>query len=190
MTLIDFIATTDRQGQLMLAYANGEAAAFEALYTHYKGQLYRFFTRQCGNRALAEELYQELWLRVIRQRASYEHKARFSTWLYRIAHNLLLDHFRKHEPAFDDDSDSVLESLPAAEDSDPATQYLALEQQARFLQRLQALPAAQRQVFLLKEEAGLSLEDIAQVTGVSFESVKSRLRYAIKKLKETATEAA
>jgi RNA polymerase sigma-70 factor (ECF subfamily) len=188
MTLIDFIASTDRQGQLMLAYANGDATAFEALYNHYKGPMYRFFLRQCGDRALSEELYQELWMRVIRQRESYEHKARFNTWLYRIAHNLLLDHFRKNAPALEDDE--ALETVAADDDSDPALQYLALEQHARFLQRLQALPDAQRQVFLLKEEAGLSLEEIAQVTGTSFESVKSRLRYAIKKLKESATEAA
>jgi RNA polymerase sigma-70 factor (ECF subfamily) len=188
MTLIDFIATTDRQGQLMLAYARGDASAFESLYHHYKGPLYRFFVRQCGNRALAEELYQELWMRVIRQREAYQHKARFSTWLYRIAHNLLLDHFRKGQPQFDDDT--ALETLSASDDSDPAAQYQVREQQARLLRCLQSLPAEQRQVFLLKEEAGLSLDEIAQVTGASFENVKSRLRYAIKKLKEAAMAAA
>ena len=188
MTLVDFLTNSDKHGQLMLAYAQGDVGAFDQLYRHYKGQLYRFFTRQCGNRALAEELYQELWMRVIRQRASYEHKARFSTWLYRIAHNLLLDHFRKDEPVLD--GDDAVDALEAAAEWDPATQYVAHEQQERFMHRLSALPDAQRQVFLLKEEAGLSLEEIAQVTGASFESVKSRLRYAIKKLKETATEAA
>ncbi|MES2603549.1 MAG: sigma factor, partial [Pseudomonadota bacterium] len=81
MELVDFISTTDTQGQLMLAYANGDVAAFETLYANYKGQMFRFFLRQCGSRALAEELYQELWMRVIQHRASYQHKARFSTWL-------------------------------------------------------------------------------------------------------------
>lgn len=187
MALVDFISSTDRQGQLMLAYARGEGAAFEELYTHYKGQMYRFFLRQCGNRALAEELYQELWLRVIQARGSYEHKARFSTWLYRIAHNLLTDQRRRQAPT---DGDAGLEEVEAGADWDPAAQYCSQEKLSRFLNLLQSLPEEQRQVFLLKEEAGLSLEEIARVTGAGFESVKSRLRYAVKKLREAVIEAA
>lgn len=187
MTLVDFVASTDRQGQLMLAYAAGDAAAFTELYAYYKGQLYRFFLRQCGNRALAEELYQELWIRVINNRAGYQHKARFSTWLYHIAHNLLRDHFRKHEPQGGDEEPDALPGDPA---SDPALQYSSQERIARFLVLLHALPDEQRQVFLLKEEAGLSLEEISQVTGASFETVKSRLRYAVRILRQAVEDAA
>src|SRR5690606_11083878 len=113
-------------------------------------------------------------------RAGYRHTARFSTWLYRIAHNLLLDLYRKNEP---ESSDEALDTLEAVPDFDPVAQYASQEKVARFLALLQALPEAQRQVFLLKEEAGLSLEEIALVTGASFENVKSRLRYAVKKLR-------
>jgi RNA polymerase sigma-70 factor, ECF subfamily len=187
MSLVDFIGSTDRQGQLMLAYAKGDAAAFAELYTHYKGELFRFFLRQCGNRALAEELYQELWMRVINHRQSYEHKARFSTWLYHIAHNLLRDHFRKFEPENDEEA---LETVEAGESSDPLEHYSSQEKISRFLTMLQALPDEQRQVFLLKEEGGLSLEEITQVTGSSFETVKSRLRYAVKKLRQVLEDAA
>src|SRR5688572_5096917 len=119
MPLVDFISSTDKQGQLMLAYAQGDAAAFTELYTHYKGEMFRFFLRQSGNRTLAEELYQELWMRVINNRASYEPKARFSTWLYHIAHNLLRDHFRKFEP---DNDEEALETVEAGESADPLEQ--------------------------------------------------------------------
>jgi RNA polymerase sigma-70 factor, ECF subfamily len=187
MALVDFIASTDRQGRLMLAYAQGDVAAFEELYAHYRAPMYRFFVRQCGTRARAEELYQELWMRVIQHRDTYQHNARFSTWLYRIAHNLLVDQHRRHEPGGDDDE---LDELEAAVDADPAQQYVAHESLSRFKLLLEALPDEQRRVFLLKEEAGLSLEEIAQVTGAGFESVKSRLRYAVMKLRQALTDAA
>lgn len=186
MSLVDFIASTDRHGRLMLAYAQGDVAAFEELYAHYRAPLYRFFTRQLGSRAKAEELYHELWMRVIQHRASYRHNARFSTWLYRIAHNLLVDQHRRHEPGGGDDG---LDEVEAEIDADPAQQLVAHESLSRFQLMLENLPAEQRRVFLLKEEAGLSLEEIAQVTGAGFESVKSRLRYAVLKLRQALTEA-
>jgi len=187
MTLVDFIASTDRQGRLMLAYKEGDLAAFEELYAHYRAPMYRFFLRQCGSRARAEELYQDLWMRVIQHSASYQHNAKFNTWLYRIAHNLLVDQHRKREPGGDD---AELDELEAGSDADPAQQAIAHENLSRFQRLLENLPAEQRQVFLLKEEAGLSLEEIAQVTGAGFESVKSRLRYAVMKLRQALTDAA
>ena len=187
MTLVDFIGSTDRHGRLMLAYAQGDVAAFEELYAHYRAPMFRFFARQCGNRAKAEELYQELWMRVIQNRISYTHSARFSTWLYRIAHNLLVDQQRRRDPAGDDDA---LDGIEAGGDADPAQQYVAHESLSRFRLLLDNLPDEQRQVFLLKEEAGLSLEEIAQVTGAGFENVKSRLRYAVTKLRKALTDAA
>jgi RNA polymerase sigma-70 factor (ECF subfamily) len=187
MTLVDFIASTDKHGQLMLAYANGDGAAFDTLYAHYKGPLYRFFVRHCGNRALAEELYQEVWMRVIQHRATYQHKARFSTWLYHIAHNLLMDHFRKAQPELDDEA---LDLQEADDGYDPVAQHESQQKLSHFLTMLQQLPQEQRQVFLLKEEAGLSIEEIAQATGSNFEAVKSRLRYAVKKLRQALIDAA
>ncbi len=187
MALVDFIGSTDRQGRLMLAYAQGDVAAFEELYAHYRAPLFRFFLRQCGSRAKAEELYQELWTRVIQNRQTYQHRARFSTWLYKIAHNLLRDQHRKHELTSSGDEPDDLEGEA---DTDPAGQYVAQESLSRFLNLLDALPEEQRRVFLLKEEAGLSLEEIAQVTGTGFENVKSRLRYAVTKLRQALTDAA
>lgn len=181
MPLLSFLQKTDKDAQLMLAYARGDGEAFETLYRKHKDPLYRFFLRQCGSRAVAEELYQDVWLRVIKARESYQHKAKFSTWLYRIAHNILIDFFRKPETEGDELEEEHISSGAA---NDPAVIVSGQEKIQRYLIQLRTLPKEQREVFLLKEEAGLSIEQIALTTGDSFETVKSRLRYAVKKLKQ------
>ena len=187
MALVSFLDKTDKQGQLMLAFAKGNAKAFETLYSHFKAPLYRFFLRQCGSQPLAEELYQELWMRVIKARENYKHTAKFSTWLYRIAHNLLIDHFRKAELDADEIDD---DSLADTSFNNPEHIIASQEKIVRFLTLLHNLPDEQREVFLLKEEVGLSLEEVAKITETSFETTKSRLRYAIKKLKQSLEDAA
>jgi RNA polymerase sigma-70 factor (ECF subfamily) len=163
----------------MLAYGRGDAGAFETLYRRHRGALYRFVLRSLKQRSSAEELFQEVWMRVIESRSRYAAQARFTTWLYTIAHNLLVDHWRRkgltlvqldEEPA-----------MPAPDD--PARQAEARESLARLLRAIEALPAAQREAFLLHEEAGLTVAEIAAVTGAGEEAAKSRLRYAMSKLK-------
>ena len=165
--------------ELMLAYGRGDAGAFETLYARHRGGLFRFVLRQIKDRGLAEELYQEVWVRVIEARERYAPKARFITWLYTIAHNLLVDHWRKKGlslVALD------AEDVPN-ESANPARQAEARESLARLLQALEALPAAQREAFLLHQEADLTVAEIAAVTGAGEEAAKSRLRYAMAKLK-------
>jgi RNA polymerase sigma-70 factor (ECF subfamily) len=165
--------------ELMLAYRGGHAGAFEILYTRHRGALYRFVLRSIKERATAEELFQEVWIRVIEARQRYAPQAKFTTWLYTIAHNLLVDHWRRkglNLVQLDE------EATVAAADN-PARQAEARESLARLLQALEALPAAQREAFLLHEEAGLSVAEIAKVTGAGEEAAKSRLRYALAKLK-------
>lgn len=166
----------------MLAYRQGDAGAFETLYARHKGPLYRYVLRAVKERALAEELYQEIWMRVIEARARYAVQARFTTWLYTIAHNRLADHWRKRG----------LKLVDAAEADDPPAPR-AFEPEARAegrqdLQRLRAalaaLPAAQREAFLLHEEGGMTVGEIAAATGATEEAAKSRLRYALAKLRE------
>jgi RNA polymerase sigma-70 factor (ECF subfamily) len=166
---------------LMLAYRDGDAAAFEALYTRHKGPLYRFVLRSMPQRAVAEELFQEIWMRVIQARERYTPKARFTTWLYTIAHNRMVDHWRAKGLALvaqdpDDPGCAVAEA-------DPLLQAQGNEALERLRQALEALPPPQREVFLLREEAGLSLAEIAAATGADAEAVKSRLRYALTKLR-------
>lgn len=173
--------------RLMLAYRDGDAGAFDSLYARYRSRLYRHLAHQCGNPRLAEELYQDVWLRVIRARADYEPLAKFSTWLFRIAHHRLVDHYRQLGrdalAAYDDDADP--DSLPAAADANPARLAERRDTAERLAAALDALPAPQREAFLLAEEGGLSLEEIARATGTGRETVKSRLRYALGKLRHS-----
>jgi RNA polymerase sigma-70 factor (ECF subfamily) len=170
--------------QLMLAYRDGDAGAFETLYARHRGALYRFVLRSLRDRAIAEELFQEAWIRVIEARERYAPSAKFSTWLYTIAHNLLVDHWRKKGLALVSlESDDV-----PVESANPVRQLEGREALARFLQALEALPPVQREAFLLHEEAGLSVAEIAAATGSNEEAAKSRLRYAMTKLKAAVDE--
>jgi len=165
--------------ELMLAYRGGDAAAFETLYSRHRARLFRFVLRSVKTRALAEELYQETWMRVIEARSRYAPKARFTTWLYTIAHNQLVDHWRKRGLSL-----VTLETddLPGGS-PDPAEQAAARQTLERFAAALEALPALQREAFLLHEEAELSVAEIAAATACDPEAAKSRLRYAMAKLK-------
>lgn len=188
MALVSFLDKSDKDGKLMLSYAQGDANAFDQLYKTYRKPMYHFFLRQCANQAIAEELYQELWMRVIRAKSSYEHNARFSTWLYRIAHHLLIDHFRSSGKNNEADDDEEIERATGSTADEPDARAVSDEKVAKFLLILEQLPQEQREVFLLKEEAGLSLDEIAQATNSTFEAVKSRLRYAVKKLRLSLEE--
>ncbi len=165
--------------QLMLAYRDGSAGAFETLYARHRTRLYRFVLRSVKSRPIGEELFQEIWLRVIESRARYKPQARFTTWLYSIAHNHLADHWRKRGLTL-----VALEGDEAPGASpDPADQAQARQSLERFAAALQALPPLQREAFLLHEEGELSVAEIAAATGTNDEAAKSRLRYAMAKLK-------
>jgi RNA polymerase sigma-70 factor (ECF subfamily) len=172
----------------MLAYREGDAAAFDQLYARHKGALFRFVLRSIRERARAEELYQEIWMRVIEARTRYEVSAKFTTWLFTIAHNRLTDHWRKKGLAVVslDDPDDPPGDPPAGPAAEPLRRLEARERLARFAAALEALPPAQRETFLLYQEAGMSIAEIARATGAGEEAAKSRLRYAMTKLKEAA----
>ncbi|MEW6688222.1 MAG: RNA polymerase sigma factor [Pseudomonadota bacterium] len=174
----------DGDEQRMLAYREGDAAAFEALYRRHRGPLFRFVLRSVRERALAEELFQEIWMRVIEARERYEAQAKFTTWLYTIAHNRLVDHWRKKglQLASLDQEDPM--DPPAAPSVQPEKILEGKQSLARFVRALEALPLAQREAFLLHQEAGMSVPEIARATGANEEAAKSRLRYALSKLKE------
>jgi len=170
---------------LMCRYRDGDASAFETLYLRHKGGLYRYFLRQCSDRAIAEELYQDVWMRVVSSRARYEVSAKFTTWVYRIAHNRLVDFYRQSsrqiQSSFDEDDTPELQAGPVS--LDPAHIAMIQEDGQRLLEVVNALPEAQREAFLLRQEAGLSVEEIAQAAGVNRETAKSRLRYAMSKIR-------
>jgi RNA polymerase sigma factor (sigma-70 family) len=171
---------------LMLAYRDGDATAFELLYQRWRGRLYRFIAHQA--RASADELFQDVWLRVVGARGQYEVTAKFSTWLFRIAHNRLIDHYRSQGrnivALFDDPDADPAAEMPAPEAETPVALLERKQAARRILDALDALPAPQREAFLLAEESGMSLAEIAQATGVGAETAKSRLRYALRRLRQ------
>jgi RNA polymerase sigma-70 factor (ECF subfamily) len=173
--------TTDET--LMLAWAAGDPAAFEILYGRHRGPLYRFLLGQLRDRPLAEEIYQDVWQRVIAARAGWKPEAAFSTWLYRIAHNRLNDHWRsqRHRPPAPLDAD--LRTAALADPDDPERHAGDEETRQRLQQALDELPDEQRETVLLRLQQELSLEEIGRITGVGRETVKSRLRYALDKLR-------
>ncbi len=172
----------------MERYRDGDAGAFDALYGRHKGGVFRYLARQCGNGGVAEELFQEVWMNVIRARANYTVQAKFTTYLYKIAHNRLIDHYRTQGAgalaSFDVDEGPVLDEVAGTRGDDPAISADARQQARRLLELIDRLPPAQREAFLLQQESDMSVDEIAQATGVSRETAKSRLRYAIAKLRE------
>jgi RNA polymerase sigma-70 factor (ECF subfamily) len=180
------VVSDDEDAQLMLAYAHGELRAFETLYARHRGALYRYLVRQSRDPEIANDLFQEVWSRVIVNRARYEPRAKFRTFLFTLAHNCFIDHCRrmKSRPggAGIEDADAA-DLLPDDESARPDAALERAESTRRFRAALATLPQEQRDVYLLHEESALSLEDIARITGVGAETAKSRLRYAVGKLK-------
>jgi RNA polymerase sigma-70 factor (ECF subfamily) len=176
----------DADGELMMRYRRGDVRAFEILYARHKGALYRYLQRMCRQREVANDLFQEVWSRVIASRERYEVRAQFTTFLFQIAHNCAIDYFRRAERQRvnqTDDVDEMQDRLAGADVERPDRRAAELELRAAFKKALQRLPEEQRQVFVLREETGLSLEEIGKVTGVTMETAKSRLRYALAKLR-------
>ena len=170
----------------MLRYAHGDMRAFEALYRRHRTALYRYLARLTCDTEVANDLFQEVWSKVIASRTRYEPRARFQSFLFRIAHNCFIDYCRRASTqprAPDADDTDLQELLPAPSSEMPDRHAEHAELVARYKAALRALPAEQRDVFLLHEEAGLSLEEIATISGVGSETAKSRLRYALAKLR-------
>lgn len=181
------ISTDMTDENLMMLYQQGDQAAFETLYRKYKDVLYRYFLKHCSDRPQSEELYQEVWIKLINSAARYKPKAKFKTYLFAIAHNTLVDFYRKAKP-----SQTVeFEEAEITEDfaHNPATLAMpedefTIKQKANILmQTLEELPADQKEAAILHFEEDMSVQDIAEVTQVKTETAKSRLRYAKNKLK-------
>ena len=187
--LADAVPVNAGDEDLMQAYAAGDAAAFDPLYARHKGGVYRYLLRHCGNAGTADELFQDVWMSLIRVRASYAPSARFTTWLYRIAHTRIVDHWRAQgtvewvsaDP--DDDDPDPLAGIAGPSGDEPDVRAGVREQAARLTAALSRLPPAQRDAFLLHQEGGLELSEIAALTGTGVETIKSRIRYALAKLR-------
>ncbi|MEM7250462.1 MAG: RNA polymerase sigma factor [Pseudomonadota bacterium] len=172
---------------LMVKFRDGDYAAFEVLYHRHRAPLFRFLVRRTANPSTAEEVFQDCWTNLIRSRARYTPSAKFTTFLYRIARNRLIDYARterlqggEHEPFVEDTHIDPHHDRP----SDPEHQLSRLRRGQALEAALGQLPSEQSEVFLLHQEAGLTLDAIAEAVGVGRETVKSRLRYALNKLRD------
>lgn len=176
--------------QLMLKYAKGDVSAFESLYFKHKGGLFRYCLRQFNNPAIAEECFQDIWLKVINNRMNYQPKALFTTYLYRIAQNHVIDVFRKEKKRladceYDEANTNLDQSIHSMNEEENKNQR-ALVNELR--KQITQLPFEQRNTLLLKLDAGLSLDEISLILDCGKETVKSRLRYATNKLKDLLKE--
>ncbi len=178
---------------LLAAYAAGDAAAFAELFARHERPMFRFLRRSLGNDALADDLLQEVWLAVVRNAAAFQPRARFTTWLYGIARNRLIDHWRARRDTLsldaaandplDDAAPPLIETLAADPRGEPEAQAISRAQARAFMTAVEQLPAPQREAFLLHVEAGMTVDQVAHLTGVGQETAKSRLRYAMNRLR-------
>jgi RNA polymerase sigma-70 factor (ECF subfamily) len=178
---------------LMVRYGRGEVAAFEALYRRHEMRVWRYLERNLRNRATADELMQEVWFAVAREAPRYTPSARFTTWLLTIAHHRMIDSIRRNRRLTSLDTlgyeaESVAPQLTADPSTGPFAAAVARDQATAMIQAVEKLPAEQREAFLLQIEGDLGVEEIAAITRTSFETAKSRLRYARTKLRELLKE--
>ncbi|HOE11840.1 MAG TPA: sigma-70 family RNA polymerase sigma factor [bacterium] len=175
---------------LMLEYAKGDAEAFETLFQRHKNRVYGFIRRFMGGSYPADDLFQEVFLRIVRGRAQYRPSAKFTTWLFTIVRSVCIDTMRKqkHQPL-----NTPIEETPESDVTRESTSVIqitprdhALERETgNILERLiENLPVEQREVLLLREKLNLPFREIARVTGCSVGTVKSRMRYALEALRK------
>ena len=181
----------EEDAALLRRYRQGDAEAFALLYQRHRLGLFRFLCGLCGDPTLAEEVFQDTWMSLIRSQSLQREAVLFKTWLYQIARNRLIDHWRKtgrqqgkHE-AFDEQ----LHDQPCSE-TNPEQQLSLSRDQERLQAALADLPAEQREVFLLRAHGDLELHEIAELTRTPAETVKSRLRYALQKLRRLLADPA
>src|SRR5919197_6515040 len=178
--------------ELLAAYQQGDPGAFEALLRRHRAPLFTFLLRMLGDRERAEDLAQETFLRIVKGAAAWERRARFSTWLYTIARNLCVDQSRRDRFRRADSLDAegpdgespLVQSVPGS-GADPERGAASAQIRPYLQKALLSLPAEQREVFILREQAGVPFREIAEMIGVNENTVKSRMRYALESLRRS-----
>ena len=182
---------------LMMRYQTGDQSALSILVARHKRPMFNFFVRQLHDRTLAEDMVQDLFVKLVRKASTFKHEARFTTWAYTVARNLCIDQMRKlslrrHRsldaratPDGPTLGDRVPDEHPEAEADRSA---VSADIASRVTKAVEALPAEQREVFLLRQLAGVPFKEIAKITGVSENTAKSRMRYALERLQTALSE--
>ena len=194
----DIEAADTSDEALMERYAKGQVSAFNTLYNRHEKSMWRYIYHSVQQQATADELMQDVWFAIARAARTYEAQrngAKFKTWAYTLAHHRVVDHWRKaHSTAkhvsidLDDDAVQAKAQLFADSGFGPLRQIESREQAKALIAAVESLPTEQREAFLLQAEGDMSVEDIAITMNVSFETAKSRLRYARSKLKTLLAE--
>lgn len=186
-------APADSDEALVARFQRGERAAFATLVRRHQGALYHFAFRQLRNGPAAEDVVQETFVRVVQNVADFKNEARFTTWVYTITRNLCIDQLRKRahrkhpsldEPRGDEGDGRTLGELVADKKSDTERSAGSSEMKEHIARAVAKLPDDQREVFLMREVANLPFKEIAEITGVPENTVKSRMRYALERLQE------
>ena len=184
---------------LMMRFQGGDRDAFAGLVRRHKTSIYNFILRQVRTRSVAEDLAQDVFVKIVQNAADFKHEARFTTWAYTIARNVCIDHLRKmslrRHPSLDqgggEDGDGPTLGERTADTAPRAAvdrAVIGAEMGVRITRAVEALPPDQREVFLLREIGNVPFKDIAQMTGVPENTVKSRMRYALERLQEALAE--
>ena len=184
---------------LMMQFQGGNRSAFGSLVRRHKTPIYNFVLRQVRNKTTAEDLTQDLFVRIVQSASTFKHEARFTTWVYSIARNLCIDHLRKmslrRHPSLDQSSGKESEGPTLGERVADAHPSAAADRRAvsndiaeRIVAAVEDLPPEQREVFLLRQLARVPFKEIAEMTGVPENTVKSRMRYALERLQEALSE--
>lgn len=182
---------------LMLRYQQGDRSAFAVLVRRHQQPLFNFALRQVRVPQVAEDVVQETFVRVVQNAADFKHEARFTTWVYTITRNLCIDQLRKRalrkHPSLDEsrgeDGDGpTLGEQTADPRASVEREATGTELKERIARAVDKLPDEQREVFLMREISNLPFKEIAEITGVPENTVKSRMRYALERLQEALAE--
>jgi RNA polymerase sigma-70 factor (ECF subfamily) len=184
---------------LMMQFQGGDRSAFTVLVRRHKIPIFNFILRQVRAKSTAEDLTQDVFVRVVKNAATFKHEARFTTWVYSIARNLCIDHLRKmslrRHPSLDQatgkDKDGPTLGERVADEHHSAAadrQAVSADIGARIVVAVDKLPNEQREVFLLRQLGKVPFKEIAKMTGVPENTVKSRMRYALERLQDALSE--
>lgn len=176
---------------LMLRYKDGDLVAFEVLLAKYQQPMFAFTYRFCNDYHQAQDLVQEIFLRLIKAARNYEPRAKFSTYLYTFAHNICIDHLRRNKKRkhvslsdpIDAENGLTIEDTMESEQPDPEKQLHQKTFEKALHQAVDELPPDQREVFLLREQMNLPFEEIARIVGCLPSTAKSRMRYALQSIR-------
>ena len=171
-------------GELIRLYLSGDAGSFEVLYERYRKPLYAFLNRLLENSTVVDDLFQQTWLKAIRNFPSYENKQKFFAWLSMIAHNLAMDHFRQQKRAAEQPLEDGILNSRCSEGSEAWSQMNEEEFEEAFERAIRELPHEQKEVVILRRN-GLSFKEIAEIQKCPLNTALGRMNYALKSLRNS-----